>query len=120
VNLGGTYVPSARDAGGERGASTSFAAGQSFIWLAHSNVNVMVEALYTRTELALDGGARRIETLTVNPGLRGAINFASGLQIVPGIAVPIGVGPSAGERGVFFYLSLEHPFRPAGPTEDRS
>ena len=32
--------------------------------------------------------------------------------------MPIGVGPSAGERGVFFYLSFEHPFRGAGPTEE--
>jgi hypothetical protein len=49
--------------------------------------------------------------LLVNPGIRGAINFASGLQIVPGLAFPIGIGPSAGEGGVFLYLSLEHPFR---------
>jgi hypothetical protein len=43
-------------------------------------------------------------------GVRGAINFASGLQIVPGVAIPIGVGPSHGDRGVFVYLSFEHPF----------
>jgi hypothetical protein len=46
----------------------------------------------------------------ISPGVRGAINFTSGLQIVPGIAIPIGAGPSHGERGVFFYLSFEHPF----------
>ncbi len=120
VNVGGTYVPSARDVGGEKGASTTFAAGESFIWLAHPNFNVMLEALYTTTEIALPAGAQRTETFTINPGLRGAINFASGLQIVPGLAVPIGVGPSKGERGLFFYLSFEHPFRPAGPTEKKS
>jgi hypothetical protein len=37
--------------------------------------------------------------------------FASGLQIAPGVAVPIGVGPSRGERSLFVYLSFEHPFR---------
>jgi hypothetical protein len=37
------------------------------------------------------------------------MNFESGLQVVPGIGVPIGVGPSGGEYGVFLYLSLEHP-----------
>ena len=120
VNVGGTYVPNARDVSGAEGASTTFAAGPSLIWLAHSRLNVMVEALYTRTELALSAGTQRAEAFTINPGLRGAINFASGLQIVPGIAVPIGVGPSKGERGVFFYLSLEHPFRGAGPTENKS
>jgi hypothetical protein len=25
--------------------------------------------------------------------------------------VPLGVGPSAGERAVLLYLSFEHPFR---------
>ena len=120
VNVGGSYVPSARDASGEKGASTTFAGGPSLIWLAHPNFNVMLEALYTTTEIALPAGTQRAETFTINPGVRGAINFASGLQIVPGVAVPIGVGPSKGDRGLFFYLSFEHPFRGAGPTEKKS
>jgi len=33
------------------------------------------------------------------------------MQIVPGVSVPVGVGPSAGEKGLMFYLSLEHPYR---------
>jgi len=120
LNVGGTYVPSARDAAGEKGVSTTFAGGPSLIWLAHPNFNVMLEALYTTTAIALPAGTQRTETFTINPGLRGAINFASGLQIVPGVAVPIGVGPSKGERGLFFYLSFEHPFAAAGPTEKKS
>jgi len=117
VNVGGTYIPSARDATGEKGTSTTFAGGPSLIWLAHPNFNVMCEALYTTTELKLPSGSDRTETFTVNPGVRGAINFASGLQIVPGVSVPIGVGPSRGERAIFFYVSFEHPFSGAGPTE---
>ncbi|MRR28995.1 transporter, partial [bacterium] len=31
------------------------------------------------------------------------------LQVVPGIAFPIGFGPSKGEYGAFAYLSFEHP-----------
>jgi hypothetical protein len=46
----------------------------------------------------------------VNPGLRYAIDLPSGLQIVPGISMPIGIGPSEGEYGGLFYLSFEHPF----------
>jgi hypothetical protein len=42
--------------------------------------------------------------------VRWAFNFKSGLQVVPGVAVPFGVGSSAGERGLFLYLSFEHPF----------
>jgi len=47
----------------------------------------------------------------LSPGIRWAHNFKNGLQIVPGIGVPLGVGPSAGEKAVFLYLSFEHPFR---------
>ena len=47
----------------------------------------------------------------MSPGVRAAFDLPSGLQIVPGVAVPFGVGPSDGERGVFVYLSFEHPFR---------
>jgi hypothetical protein len=119
VNAGATYIPSARDVTGGSGTSTTFAAGDSLMFLAHSNFNLLVEWLYTRTDLSLPGGARRSESLTVNPGVRGAINFASGLQIVPGLSVPLGVGPSRGDKAIFLYLSFEHPFRMAGPTERR-
>ncbi len=40
-----------------------------------------------------------------------AFNFRSGLQIVSGVGVLIGVGPSRGEKGLIGYLSFEHPFR---------
>jgi hypothetical protein len=50
--------------------------------------------------------------------VRAAVNLAGGLQVVPGVSVPIGLGPSRGERAVFFYLSLEHPFRLAGPPAE--
>jgi hypothetical protein len=43
--------------------------------------------------------------------VRFAINRPSGLQIVPGIAYTIGVGPSSGSRAIFLYLSFEHPLR---------
>jgi hypothetical protein len=119
TNVGGTYVPSARAASGGDAPMTSFAVGQSLIWLAHEQLNFLVEALYTNSEVAARAGLERTETLTVNPGVRGAINFASGLQVVPGVSVPIGIGPSRGETGLFFYLSFEHPFRAAGPTEER-
>jgi hypothetical protein len=49
-------------------------------------------------------------TTFISPGIRWAYNFPSGLQIVPGIAVPLGVGSSKGEKAIFLYLSFEHPF----------
>ena len=83
-------------------------AGASAIWLARPTFNVMLEAMWARGS---DGG----EVFLLNPGIRWAHNFASGLQIVPGIAFPHGIGASAGARGVFFYLSFEHRFRSKRP-----
>jgi len=50
-------------------------------------------------------------SLLHSPGIRWSYNFMNGLQIVPGVGVPLGVGPSAGERAILLYLSFEHPFR---------
>ena len=52
---------------------------------------------------------REMTPLLLTRGARYAINFESGLQIVPGIAFPIGLGSSEDEYGVFVYLSFEHP-----------
>jgi hypothetical protein len=116
VNVGASFVPSARASAVEDAPLTSFTAGQSLVWLLHPRLNLLVEALYTHTELAARGETRREESLTVNPGVRAGFDVAGGLQIVPGVSVPIGLGPSRGEVGLLFYLSLEHPFRWAGAT----
>jgi hypothetical protein len=87
--------------------------GQSLILLVHPKFNFMVEALWSAegTPSFALGNAGYESALLVAPGVRGAIDFASGLQIVPGIAFPIGVGPSEGEEGIYLYVSFEHPFR---------
>lgn len=43
------------------------------------------------------------------PGVLFAINCKSGLQIIPGFSIPIGIDPSEGEFGAPVYLSFEHP-----------
>jgi hypothetical protein len=81
------------------------------VWLAHPRWNLLLELVHTRTQAVL--GLDRTETqgaTFLSPGIRWAHNFPSGLQIVPGIAIPMGVGASRGERAVFLYLSFEHPF----------
>lgn len=116
VNLGGRYVPSAKGVAG-KARYGSFTAGQSFIWLAHQNLNFMVETVYSSSERWTDASGERTESLTINPGIRAALNLG-GLQVVPGLAFPMGIGPSQGSAAVFFYLSFEHPFQPAGPLSD--
>jgi hypothetical protein len=110
-NAGATYTPSAKNALGDKAATSSYNAGGSVIWLARSTFNVMLEAVWARAEVVTGPGERvPYRQFYVSPGVRGAINFPSRLQIVPGIAVPIGIGPSRGDRQIFFYLSFEHPF----------
>lgn len=111
TNAGGTWYAKAPGAGD---ASTSLRAanlGQSVIWLVTPRFNVMLESTWTRTTARSDGGETTSETAFVIPGIRWAYDFENGLQVVPGIAFPIGVGASNGTKQLFLYLSLEHPFR---------
>jgi hypothetical protein len=110
-NVGGTWTPSARAAGGGHVATRDIAAAASAIWLVTSKVNLMLEGAWGREELAVGADTRVAEeSAWLSPGLRAAIDFSSGLQIVPGLAFPIGIGPSDGERRVLVYLSFEHGF----------
>jgi hypothetical protein len=110
-NAGITYTPRARDTNGNSAATRSYALGQSLIWLAHPKLNLMLESIWTSAHDVVGRGQTvRTSEFLLSPGLRGAIDFPSGLQIVPGIAFPFGIGSSRGERAVFVYLSLEHPF----------
>ena len=109
-NAGATYIPDAKGPGSTRKDKTGFNYGASLIYLFSENFNILVEAAGTALDsIEGDGLVKTEESFFINPGLRFAINHASGLQIVPGIGMPIGVGPSRGEYGVFLYLSLEHP-----------
>ncbi len=111
-NVGGSWVPSAKNSLGEEAAARGFFIGQSLIWLVHPKFNLMLESMWSRDEAVVGADATRWSRgFLVAPGFRAAFDLASGLQIVPGIAIPFGVGPSEGERGVFVYLSFEHPFR---------
>ena len=76
---------------------TTYNLGASVIWLLDPAFNAMLEVVWTDQTAGT-------HDIVVNPGIRWAHNFASGLQIVPGLAFPDG-------RGAFFYLSFEHRFR---------
>jgi hypothetical protein len=113
-NAGATVVPRAKNELGDRALATGYSLGQSTIWLAHPNFNVMLETAWGGAErVVAPNQTQRSHALLISPGVRWAHNFASGLQIVPGIAVPMGVGPSAGEKGLVLYISFEHPFKKA-------
>jgi hypothetical protein len=110
-NAGATYVPSARNAEGDEADAGSFNLGGSVIWLARPTLNFLLEAVWESVEEVVGPGRTdRTRSAFLVPGVRWAHNFKSGLQIVPGIGVPIGIGSSAGEHAIFLYLSFEHPY----------
>ena len=110
-NVGGTWIPAAQASSGGRVATRSLSAAASAIWLVKREVNLMLEVAWARVELPVAADTRVTEeSAWLSPGVRTAIDFSSGLQIVPGIAFPIGIGPAEGARRVLFYLSFEHGF----------
>lgn len=110
-NAGATHVPRAAAPTGERAAVTELALGGSVIWLAASRFNVLLETVWSRgSEVVGSDATARTEEMLVVPGIRWAHDFASGLQIVPGLGYAVGVGPSRGQEAVIVYLSFEHGF----------
>jgi len=111
-NLGATWLHGARDAAGDKANLTVYSIGQSVVGLVTPRFNVLVELLFNAGEVVSGPGTHeRVETLFVNPGIRWSHDFKNRLQVVPGIAVPLGLGPSSGSRAIFVYLSFEHPFK---------
>jgi hypothetical protein len=110
-NAGLTLVPSASDRLGDAATTISYNLGASGIWLVRPSFNVMLELVWLSTESAIGAGLTgRSESLLLNPGIRWAFNFPSGLQIVPGIAYTIGL-ETEDTDALFLYLSFEHPFK---------
>ena len=111
-NAGTFIVPSAKNEKGDKAAIYGYNLGQSFIWTLHPRVNLMLETVFVSDEdVVARNKTQRSNDIFLNPGVRWAYNFKSGMQIVPGIGVPLGVGPSTGQRGIFLYFSIEHPYR---------
>jgi hypothetical protein len=118
-NAGFTLIPSARNTAGDKATSFGYHLGASAIILLTPRLNVMVEGVWGSTQQVVGGDLTSVvEEAFLNPGIRYAFNTRGGLQIVPGIAYTIGIGPSGGENGVFLYLSLEHAFSRAGRSDE--
>lgn len=111
-NAGFTHVFAAQDVAGNSSATSGVTLGQSLIFTVTPRFNLMLEAVWTRSQSVVGPGATRWrESAFASPGIRWAHDFTGGLQIVPGLAVPIGLGESGGESSILVYLSFEHPFR---------
>lgn len=107
-NAGATYTPNAHEAGGVKADLNGYNYGGSVIYLHSGNLNFLVEIVKSATQSLAPNGVKTWEsTAFINPGFRAAINYASGLQVVYGASIPIGIGSFRGNNGVLLYLSFE-------------
>lgn len=112
TSVGTRFTRAAKNREGERANLVDLEAGQGLVWLAHPKFNVLMDVIWAREEAVAGKSLRKREyEFTVSPGIRWGHVFKNGLAIIPGIGVPIGFGPSRGNRGIFLSLAVEHLFR---------
>lgn len=87
--------------------------GASVIWYPRRKFNLFVEYVSNfLTDITTTGSLSHTHQLTINPGLRFAIDHKF-MQIVPGVSAPVIFGDGTYNRtGLFFYLSLEPEYLP--------
>jgi hypothetical protein len=107
-NMVGTYTTGKKNSTGIEYDALDMNFGIGMAVNVIDNIDILFESVWNSYEILDNGIKGRNDTAFINPGIRGAIRFDSGLEIVPGISTPIGVGPSNGEYSVFLYLSFEH------------
>jgi hypothetical protein len=105
-----TYTPAAKNDVGESAATTEHEIGQSLVWFAKPKLNFFVESVWERSQRVTGGGLTENEySFVVSPAVRWRHTFKSGLTVSPGIAVPIGLGPSRGENNIVIFIAFGHP-----------
>ncbi len=108
-NLGLTITPGSKNINGSKSDITIMNYGLSLINFFRQNLNFMLEvAGFTTFIKGHELKTQVSNSVTINPGFRFAINFKSGLQIVPGAAIPVILEGSQATLGAFGYLSFEH------------
>jgi hypothetical protein len=112
LNGGFSLHPSARGLSGARATLTTLSAGASVVFLLRPWLNLMLESVVQDAADVIGPGLTVRETAVfLNPGVRWAHNFRSGLQIVPGVAYTVGLGDASDRSGLVLYLSFEHSFK---------
>jgi hypothetical protein len=118
ANFGVTYLPKVRTPLDSLGGAlspkrslVSYIAGGSTIFAILPRFHVLLEWLGEFEESIKDNGkAEREFKPILSPGFRTAIVDEEKLQIVTGVAAPIGLNRKANNYGVFLYFSIEHHF----------
>lgn len=111
-NFGTTFTFAARNSTNIKSDITNINYGASVIYLMRPNFNFMLELVGNSVRTRSENYRVLTQNLFyINPGFRTAFNFRSGLQIVPGLAFPVGLGSGKANEGIFLYLSFEHPLK---------
>ncbi len=107
-NIGAGYIADAKDALGNVANNTNLFAGVSNVVLITDQFNFMLETLFSSSEATVGNNLTEWGTsVVVSPSLRMAIDYKN-WQFVPGIAIPLGVGPQdKGSVEFLGYLSIE-------------
>jgi hypothetical protein len=88
--------------------------GASVIGLLRPGFNVLLEGVVAWADSTDGGRVARERQIVLSPGVRGAIDVG-GVQIVPGVALPLSRSDGRTHAGVFAYLSVEHAFEKSDP-----
>ena len=105
------FTSQAKNAEGDRANLRGYEVGQSFVWLAKPRLNLLVEAVWEKSQKVAGQNLKEYEEeFFVSPGVRWDV-FKNGLTVIPGVGVPFGIGASRGERGIFFSIAFEHSIK---------
>lgn len=109
-NMGFTYTPDAKDSSDNKASLFGFNFGASTVYNVTPKTNLLLEFVMNGEESVVgDGEKESTNSYFLVPGIRTAFDVGEDTEIVPGLGVILGVGPSATEheRGVFVYFSVE-------------
>ncbi|MCL4789030.1 MAG: transporter [Verrucomicrobia bacterium] len=111
LNAGSTFLSDAVSGNGRD--LWHYNLGASAIYAPARNFHFLLEWVGDWLEAANSGGGLDYEFVSlISPGVRKALDFRNGAQLVLGAAVPIGLNSASPDFGVFLYVSFEHLFRP--------
>lgn len=123
ANAGLTYLPDTRvsveeDTGGEtqtrlspEHSLVSYNLGASGIVALSPHVHCLLEWVgIFAEELNSEGRKEHDFSTVISPGVRAAVVNTKDMQVVFGVAAPVGLTRPATDYGIFLYLSVEHNF----------
>jgi hypothetical protein len=107
ANAGLTFLPNSGEE--PKHDFLNYNLGSSFIYCFSGSFNFLIEWVGNWNEtVASTGRVEREFASFISPGVRYALNFRNGSQLVLGLALPLGLTSSTAEIGGLFYFSFEH------------